>query len=80
MDMRTGETYETLQAAIDAGVPVSDIAEVTETPNGPEVRFASGPFKGRVYQRVNGQLRRVGGGRGWIEKYDGAGRPALVRR
>ncbi len=62
MDIRTGQTYETEQAAIDAGVPRSDIAEIIRGDgNIPEVRFASGPFKDRVYKRnpANGQLVRV---------------------
>ena len=61
MDLRTGETYETKQAALDAGVPESDIAEIVRgDSNVPEVRFASGPFKNRVYKRTPaGQLVRV---------------------
>ncbi len=62
MDIRTGETYETREAARAAGVPDSDIAEVTRHDDAvPEVRFASGPFKNRVYKRVpeTGQLVRV---------------------
>lgn len=62
MDMRTGETYDTKEAAIAAGVPESDIAEIVRGDSAiPEVRFASGPFKNRVYKRVpeTGQLVRV---------------------
>lgn len=62
MDMRTGQTYETREEALKAGVPSSDIAEVTRADDGvPEVKFASGPFKNRVYKRVpeTGQLVRV---------------------
>ena len=62
MDLRTGQTYETFEAARAAGVPASDIAEVTRGRDDvPEVRFASGPFKNRVYKRVpeTGQLVRV---------------------
>lgn len=62
MDLRTGETYETKDAALKAGVPASDIAEVVKGDhNIPEVRFSSGPFKGRVYKRVpeTGQLIRI---------------------
>jgi hypothetical protein len=87
MDMRTGRTYETKEAALAAGVPGSDIAEIIGDPAdghagaGEIVRFSSGPFKNRVYQRAaNGQLVRVKGGRGWIEKNDGAGQPIRVRR
>lgn len=62
MDIRTGQTYESREAALKDGVPSSDIAEVTRHDDGvPEVRFASGPFKNRVYKRVaeTGQLVRV---------------------
>lgn len=61
MDLRTGETYGTREEALAAGVPSSDIAEVTRHDSAvPEVRFASGPFKGRVYKRTAaGQLVRV---------------------
>lgn len=62
MDIRTGETYDTREAALAAGVPASDIAEVTRRDDQiPEVRFSSGPFKNRVYKRVEttGQLVRV---------------------
>jgi len=62
MDLRTGKTYDTLGAALKAAVPRSDIAEITKNdPNVPTVRFASGPFKNRVYKRTeSGQLIRVG--------------------
>ena len=83
MDMRTGRTYETKEAALAAGVPESDIAEVTQTlDNLPEVKFSSGPFKDRTYKRTaNGQLVRVSGGprNGWIEKTDGNGRTIRVK-
>jgi hypothetical protein len=62
MDMRTGQTYETREDALAAGVPDSDIAEVVRGDGKiPEVRFSSGPFKKRVYKRVpeTGQLVRV---------------------
>ena len=62
MDIRTGQTYETKDAALAAGVPDSDIAEIVRGDDGvPEVQFASGPFKDRVYKRVpaTGQLVRV---------------------
>lgn len=51
MDMRTGQTYATKQEALDAGVPESDLVEI--------IRPKNGPFKGRTYKRVNGQLVRV---------------------
>lgn len=61
MDIRTGETYETKDDALKAGVPASDIAEIVRADGDiPEVRFASGPFKHRVYKRTpQGQLVRV---------------------
>lgn len=39
MDLRTGRTYESKEAALAAGVPESDVAEVLDTPNGPTVRI-----------------------------------------
>jgi len=61
MNIATGETYETKADALAAGVPESDIAEVTRNdPGAPIVRFSSGPFKNRVYKRMpTGQLVRV---------------------
>lgn len=62
MDLRTGDTYSAKEEAIAAGVPPSDLAEIVRHDDGvPEVRFASGPFKNRVYKRVaqTGQLVRV---------------------
>ena len=61
MDLRTGETYATKEEALAAGVPQSDIAEIVRADGSiPEVRFASGPFKNRVYKRgPSGQLIRV---------------------
>lgn len=61
MDLRTGKMYETREEALEAGVPPSDIAEIVRADSAiPEVRFASGPFKDRVYKRSpNGQLIRV---------------------
>ena len=63
MDLRTGKTYESPEAARRAGVPGRDIAEVrpSAVPGFiPQVRVAKGPFKGRVYVRNGaGQLVRV---------------------
>lgn len=62
MDLRTGETYRTKEDALAAGVPESDLAEIVRGDASiPEVRFASGPFKGRVYKRHprTGQLIRM---------------------
>lgn len=63
MDIRTGKTYESQDAARADGVPVTDIAEIISDAAIPEVRFASGPFKDRVYKRHpdTGQLVRVSG-------------------
>jgi hypothetical protein len=68
MDMRTGKMYDSLAAAVAAGVPPSDVAEVhvdllPENATGretllarlkecPEVTFSSGPFKNRAYKRT----------------------------
>jgi hypothetical protein len=67
VDLRTGERYPTLEAALSAGVPVSDVAEVTEREDDvPLVRVTAGPFKGRVYRRTTrGNLVRV---RGAVER------------
>ncbi len=47
MDMRNGDIYPDRATALAAGVPADQIAEVE-----PEiVRVASGPFRGRVYER-----------------------------
>ena len=61
MDIRTGQTYESREAALRAGVPDSDIAEITRNDGQvPEVRFATGPFKNRTYKRMpSGQLVRT---------------------
>ena len=65
MDISTGRTYATREAALAAGVAPSDIARVTspggrEHLEGPRVSFKGGPFKHRKYQRNGlGQLVRV---------------------
>jgi hypothetical protein len=63
MDIRTGKTYETKEAALEDGVPESDIAEVRRAAANtvPIVRFASGPFKNRLYVRnpATGNLVRL---------------------
>lgn len=62
MDIRTGQTYESRDAALKDGVPSSDIAEIVKHDDRiPVVRFSSGPFKDRTYRRVpeTGQLVRV---------------------
>jgi hypothetical protein len=61
MDLRTGQTYSTKEEALLAGVPESDIAQVSTDASGePLVEVSKGPFKGRVYQRNDlGQLARI---------------------
>jgi hypothetical protein len=64
MDIRTGKTYDTYQAARDAGVPESDIARIDRGINGepnprfmpaPKVKFSKGSFKPvRRRENVNG--------------------------
>ena len=54
MDIRTGKTYETLEAALSAGVPESDLALIEHGPDGeprpsfakpPKLKFTKGSFK-----------------------------------
>jgi len=68
MDIRTGRTYDSREAARAAGVPESDIAEVVIGPDDtPAPRFTeevvrgTGPFRGRLYRRDRrtGNLVRV---------------------
>jgi len=62
VDLRTGRTYESYEAAREAGVPASDIAEVliSKLQDDPVVRFSTGPFKDREYKRTpTGGLVRV---------------------
>ncbi len=64
MDIRTGRTYASKDDALADGVPASDIAEIsfdTLPSTVPIVRFATGPFKDRLYKRhpETGQLVRV---------------------
>lgn len=50
LDIQTGKTYESEDAAKKAGVATSDIA----------ITFTSGPGKGRIYRRNSlGQLERM---------------------
>ena len=73
MNIETGKTYPTKEDALKDGVPESDIAEVDRE----EVKFSSGPFKGRVYKRVGKNLIRTSLKRGDQCKYDSKG--VLVR-
>lgn len=62
MDIRTGQTYETLEAALAAGVPESDVAHVTVDQRlrdgRPIVKFSKGSFKS--YRRnETGELVRA---------------------
>lgn len=75
MDMRTGQIYDSKGAALAAGVPELDIAEIDALlpadasgrknllaglKNCPDVKFSSGPFKGRIYKRsASGNLVRA---------------------
>jgi len=47
MDTRTGKLYETEAAAVNAGVPRSELAQVQVRNR--SVTVTSGPFRGRVY-------------------------------
>lgn len=59
MDTRNMDRYESFDDAKKAGVPDAFIGEVRHSvPNGEIVVFHNGPFKGRTYKRVNGQLVR----------------------
>lgn len=64
MDMRNGDLHASRDAALEAGVPSDEIAEVEPVAGSLEdpeiVRVTSGPFKGRVYERnrVTRQLER----------------------
>ena len=56
MDMRNGDMYESRDAALAAGVPISELGETEVV----EVEITSGPFKGRRYRRnALGQMERV---------------------
>lgn len=60
MDLRTGKTYESEQQAIDAGVPLSDIAHVEQRlrDGKPIVKFSKGSFKS-FRRDEDGRLVRV---------------------
>jgi hypothetical protein len=60
MDLRTGQTYETAQDAIAAGVPPSDLAHVEQRlrDGRPIVKFSKGSFKSYV-RDAEGQLVRA---------------------
>ena len=57
MDIRTGKTYESEQAALAAGVPKSDIALVEQRlrDGKPVVKFSKGSFKS-VVRDADGRL------------------------
>ena len=76
--MRTGDLYQSVDAARAAGVPDEHIAEVEAE----VVRVTSGPFKGRVYRRTASGLERIdepAAHRGMVLKNDGKGNPVLMR-
>lgn len=61
MDIRTGQTYSTLEAALEDGVPRSDIAQILgqRLANGQlVVKFSKGSFKS-VRRNERGELVRV---------------------
>jgi hypothetical protein len=47
MDIRTGQTYETREDALAAGVPESDIAHVKWTRQGPQPSFTNPKYPAR---------------------------------
>ena len=61
MDIRTGKTYETREAALMDGVPASDIACVEQRLRDGKmiVKFSKGSFKSHVRDE-DGTLTRVG--------------------
>jgi hypothetical protein len=59
MDTRTGQVYDSRDAAIAAGVPCAHVAPVTVHHGDiATVRVDNGPFKGRVYELVDGKRGR----------------------
>lgn len=60
MDIRTGKTYESQEAALADGVPRSDIAHVEQRlrDGKPVVTFSKGSFKSFIRDE-DGQLVRV---------------------
>lgn len=59
MDTRTGQIYDSQEAATAAGVPGSALAPVTLLPGVvTTVRVDNGPFRGRVYEVVAGRRGR----------------------
>lgn len=62
MDTRTGQLYPSKEAARAAGVSERDLAEVSPIPERARplraVRVETGPFKGRVYEVVDGRRGR----------------------
>ena len=64
--MKGPQTYHSVQAAVEAGHKLEDLCQLR--------RFTSGPFRGRVYELVNGRLGRR---REDIEAEDARKRAAL---
>ena len=58
MDMRDGSLYSDRELAILAGVPKRKIAEVSTDATQRIVKVTTGPFKGRIYERMLPGLKR----------------------
>ena len=59
MDTRTGYIYPSFDAARAAGVDEQDLARVAPVPRVVSaVRVETGPFKGRVYEVIDGRRGR----------------------
>lgn len=74
MDVRSGQLYPSEAAALEAGVPPEHVVGV-EPAQGETfdiVRFTTGPFKGRCYER------KPGGGLGRRRPELEASNPAMV--
>ena len=59
MDIRTGETYETLKKALAAGVPRSDIAKIITTQDGNfKLKFSNKKYP-EHHQNIREITRRI---------------------
>jgi hypothetical protein len=58
MDIRTGKTYPTREAALADGVPDSDIANVKWRREGPDPKFTNPKYPAR-HQSKREQVRRI---------------------
>lgn len=60
MDLRTGKTYDSFDAAVAAGVPEADIALIERLREGiPVVKFSKGSFKSYLRDPESGDLVQV---------------------